>query len=69
MSYLFDLLKSLFGKDQAALIDVKDNEINRLREDLKEQRDMNTYIKVLLIIAVFWASVATLAAVEIGIHS
>lgn len=63
------MAKGLFLKDNSHLLDIKDNEIERLREELKEARKKLAYSAIIVVFVAFWAFVATLAAIELGIHS
>lgn len=69
MNFIRALLDSLVCKDQTPQLDIKDNEIERLRETLKDQKDKYNYLLVIFVLVLFWAFGATLAAIEIGMHS
>jgi len=68
MNWIHKLLDALVCKDMAPQLEVKDNEIKRQRDELKDMRQKMAYGVIVVIFLFFWALGATIAAVEIGIH-
>ena len=69
MSYIQAILQSVICKDQTPQLEIKDNEIQRLKEDLKDARSKHIYGVIIMVFMFFWALGATLAAIEIGMHN
>lgn len=64
MSYLIDFLKGLFANDCT----LQEQEINRLRDDIKHEKRKTLYCVVGMVVMFFITIAATLTAVEFGIH-
>ena len=68
MNWVHKLLDALVCKDQTPQIEMRDNEIKRLQKDLDYVHGKYQYLIFFCAIVTTWAVIATLAAIELGIH-
>ena len=71
MNSLQNILERLFCNNSAleSELIIANQESKDLRERLKECKDKNLYYKIAFVVVSLWALLATLAAIEVVIHS